>query len=104
VPPEVLGQLVEVRRAVDATEFTVRWAGNVVVTHQLSAEPGNEIVWDPAHRAATGRIALNGRQRTDGRYLHLVAPAGIGIEQLRLVGGDFDVDTTRSRRPLRHQR
>ncbi len=95
VPPEVLGQLVEVRRAVDATEFTVRWAGKVVVTHQLASEPGNEIVWDPAHRAATERIALTGRPRTDGRHLHLVAPAPIDIDQLRLQlgDGDFDVDT-----------
>jgi transposase len=95
VPPEVLGQLVEVRRAVDATEFTVRWAGKVVVTHQLSSEPGNEIVWDPAHRAATERIALTGRQRTDSRHLHLVASAPIDIDQLQLhLGdGDFDVDT-----------
>lgn len=95
VPPEVLGQLVEVRRPVDATEFTVRWAGKVVVTHQLSDNPGHGIVWDPAHRAATERIALNGRPRTDGRHLHLVAPTPIDIDELELhIGvGDFDVDT-----------
>lgn len=94
VPPEVLGQLVEIRRRVDSTEFTVRWAGKIVVTHQLSDQPGNEIVWDPAHRAATERIALAGRpSKHDVRHLHLVTPAAIEVVQLQLGDGDFDVDT-----------
>jgi transposase len=97
VPPEVLGQRVEVRRAVDAGEFTVRWAGRTVITHQLSDNPGPEIVWDPAHRAAVEAIALADRP-TPTRHLRLVAPAATTAEpleytQLELGDGDYDVDT-----------
>jgi hypothetical protein len=90
VPPEILGQLVEVRRAVDACEFTVRSAGRTVVTHQLPANPGHEIVWDPAHRAAVEAIALAERP-TPVRHLHVV-PRAATFEQLT-VDGDYDVDT-----------
>jgi len=91
VPPEVLGQLVEVRRRVDAAEFTVCWAGAVVATHQVAA--GREIVWDPTHRAATEAIALAGRSaKPDRRHLHLVAPPPLEAADLGLGGGDFDVD------------
>lgn len=97
VPPEVLGQLVEVRRAVDAREFTVRWAGRPVITHQLCDDPGREIVWDPAHRAAVEAIALADRPPPI-RHLHVVpAAAATGDQheftQLELPGGDYDVDT-----------
>jgi transposase len=95
VPPDVLGQLVEIRRPVDSTEFTVRCAGKLIVTHHLSTNPGPEIVWQPEHRAATEAIALAGRPTTDGRHLHLVAPAPTEPvwEQLELGDGDFDVET-----------
>lgn len=92
VPPEVLGQLVEVRRAVDAREFTVRWAGRTMITHELSDDPSPEIVWDPAHRAATEAIALAGRPAQGDRHLR-VLPLPTPVEQLELGDGDYDVDT-----------
>jgi hypothetical protein len=91
VPPEVLGQLVEIRRAVDTRTFTVRYAGRVVITHELSDDPGHDIVWDPAHRAATEAIALAGRPTaTSDRHLRVVPPTAMA-EQLELPDG-FDVD------------
>ena len=35
VPPNVLGQLVEIRRPVDGNTFEVRWAGTVVARHTI---------------------------------------------------------------------
>ena len=95
VPPDVLGQLVEIRRPVDSREFTVRCAGKLIVTHHLAENPGSDIVWQPEHRAATEAIALASRPTTAGRHLHLVAPptAEPVWEQLELGDGDFDVDT-----------
>jgi transposase len=93
VPPNVLGQLVEIRRPVDSVEFTVRHAGRVVVTHTLSKNPGPDIIWLPEHRAATEAIALAGRPTTDGRHLRLVEPAPIDPAiELGLGDGDFDVE------------
>lgn len=90
VPPEILGQLVEVRRPVDATEFTVRYAGRTVITHQLSDAASHDIVWDPAHRAAVETIALGDRP-TPVRHLHVVPPTDT-LEQLELGDGNYDVD------------
>jgi transposase len=95
VPPEVLGQLVEIRRPVDSREVTVRHAGRIVVTHTLAEHPGPDIVWQPEHRAAVEAIAMAGRPRHDGRHLHLVDPPGDGdaSEALGLGDGDYDVAT-----------
>lgn len=90
VPPEILGQLVEVRRPVDATEFTVRYAGRTVITHQLSDAASHDIVWDPAHRAAVEAIALGDRP-SPVRHLHVVPPTDT-LEQLELGDGNYDVD------------
>jgi hypothetical protein len=90
VPPEVLGQLVEIRRAVDARTFTVRYAGRAVITHELSDDPGPDIVWDPAHRAATETIALAGRPAHGDRHLR-VLPLPTPVENLEL-GDGYDVD------------
>jgi hypothetical protein len=93
VPANVLGQLVEIRRGVDSVEFTVRHAGQVVVTHVLQENPGQDIIWLPEHRAAVEAIALAGRPNHDGRHLHLVAPPTTHTwEQLELGDGDFDVE------------
>jgi hypothetical protein len=93
VPPEALGQLVEVRRPVDSSTFTVRWAGRTVATHRLAERGvGTEIVWDPAHRAATEAIArTDGRARPE-RHLHLVEPLPTETDRLMLGEGDYDVD------------
>jgi len=91
VPPDTLGQLVEVRRQVDADVFTVRCGGRTVATHHLTtaATPG-EVVWDPTHRDATEQAAM--RDRTDtGRHLRLAPPPPEPPARLDL-GGDFDVD------------
>jgi len=94
VPPDVLGQLVEIRRPVDSREFTVRCAGKLIVTHHLAEDPGSDIVWRPEHRAATEAIALASRPTTATRHLHLVDPPAAEAvgEQLELGDGDFDVD------------
>jgi len=87
VPANVLGQLVEVRRAVDVTRFEIRWAGQVVATHAL-APAGVREVWDPAHRRAAEDAAL-GR---GPRHLHLVAPPPDPVPaRLELGEGDYEV-------------
>lgn len=92
VPPDCLGQLVEVRRGVDAAELTIRLAGRVVATHRVATDDTVE-VWNPAHRAAAETAALASTRR---RHLHVVAdpsttPPAVG--RLELPGGDFDVAT-----------
>ena len=96
VPAEVLGQLVEVRRPVDADVFEIRCAGRVVATHQIG--PGDEhgVVWDPDHHHQAKTIAMRDKTttctddlRTDQRHLRLVPPS----EPLELGDGDFDVPT-----------
>jgi hypothetical protein len=95
VPPEILGQLVEIRRPVDADTFTIRCGGRIVATHHITtATSPADIVWDPTHRAATETIAM--RNRTDNRrHLRLAPPPPPPPPQLpaRLeLDGDFDVD------------
>jgi transposase len=91
VPADCLGQLVEVRKPVASNEISVRWAGTVVATHQVSVD-GRADVWDPAHRARAEAAALASTQR---RHLSIVRdhepapPAAAG--RIELPGGDFDV-------------
>ena len=75
VPPEVLGQRVEVRLPVEGSRLEVRWAGELVASHRLGL-PGEE-VWDSAHRGAAEAVAL-GRHRPH--------------RHLRVVGGDERVE------------
>lgn len=92
MPAETLGQLVEIRRHVDADEFNVMWAGRPLVTHQIA--PAGAIVWHPDHLAAAQAIALG--RHAEPRHLHLVASATTDpdtVERLDLGGGDYDVDT-----------
>ena len=90
VPPDCLGQLVEARVPVDSSELTVRWAGNVVARHRLSANDTD--VWDPAHRLAAETVALASNQR---RHLRVVEPAGelpaARRGRIELGAGDYDV-------------
>ncbi len=92
VPPACLGQTVEARVAVDATELTVSWAGRVVARHRL-AGPGVTEVWDPGHRLDAETAALASNRR---RHLHVVtaadpAAASDRAERLELGAGDFEV-------------
>jgi transposase len=90
VPPACLGQSVEVRLPVDATELSVAWAGSVVASHRLAPAGVNE-VWDPGHRVAAETAALASNQR---RHLHVVAappatPSASG--RIELGAGDYDI-------------
>lgn len=84
VPPACLGQRVEVRQEVDQATIEVRWAGELVATHQL-ADAGE--VWDPAHRRAAIQAAL-GRHR---RHLAVVPEAPGGPAPRLALSGDVDV-------------
>jgi hypothetical protein len=92
VPPNVLGQLVEIRRAVDAPSFEVRWAGTEVAHHTI-APAGVAEVWADDHRQDSAAEALG---RHDRRRCHLRAVDDpgerIGRGRLDLGPGDFDVD------------
>jgi transposase len=92
VPPQVLGQLVEIRRQVDAVRFDIRWAGQKIATHTL-APAGADEVWDTAHRQAAENEALDRRPR---RHLQVVPepePTPPPRQQrLELGPGDFDVE------------
>lgn len=91
VPPSCLGQAVEARVAVDATELVVSWAGMVVARHRLAVAGVTE-VWDPAHRLSAETAALASNRR---RHLHIVAapdgPSSPAPGRLQLGAGDFDV-------------
>jgi hypothetical protein len=91
VPPEILGQLVEVRRSVDADMFTIRCGGRVVASHHITnpSSPA-EVVWDPTHREATEQIAMRDRTEPE-RHLRLAPPPLEPPARLEL-DGDFDVD------------
>jgi len=90
VPPDCLGQLVEVRRGVDADELTIRLTGRVVATHRVPTEDTVE-VWNPLHRAAAEAAALSSTRPR--RHLHVVTDASTAASKRRLElgGGDFDV-------------
>lgn len=92
VPPNVLGQLVEIRRPIDSKVFEVRWAGNVVARHTLSTTGATE-VWAEDHRRASVAEALGRHDRRRQRHLHAVSDEPV-VDQgrLELGAGDFDVD------------
>lgn len=91
VPPDCLGQLVEVRKPVDSNEISVRWAGQLVATHWIAVD-GRVEVWDPAHRATAEASALASNKR---RHLHVVRnnepETAAQVGRIELPGGDFDV-------------
>ena len=86
VPPETLGQLTEVRRAVNSRRLEVRWAGRLVAVHTAAADRGDD-VWDPAHRQAAGR----GPRPAPRRPLLRLVAASPEPEPID-VGDGFDVD------------
>ena len=87
VPPETLGQLTEVRRAVNSRRLEVRWAGRLVAVHTAAADRGDD-VWDPAHRQAAEAAALAPRPRRPLLRLVAASPEPEPID----VGDGFDVD------------
>jgi transposase len=90
VPPELAGQLVELRLPVAAATLEVRSGGQLIARHGLAA--AGQTVWDPAHRAAVERLAL-GRRRP-GRHLRAVAdPLPPCTAELELGPGDYQVAT-----------
>ena len=89
VPPETLGQLVEVRRPVGSERFEVRWAGRLVAAHTVAAGCGVD-VWDPVHRQAAEAAALS--QRPQRPRLRLVASSAQPEPGRVYVGEGFDVD------------
>lgn len=94
VPPNVLGQLVEIRRPVDSDVFEVRWAGSVVARHTLAVGEVRE-VWADDHRRASITEALGRHDRRRHRHLRAVNNDPVdttGRTRLDLGPGDFDVD------------
>jgi len=90
VPPELAGQLVEVRLPVASTELQIRSGGQLAARHTLAA--AGQTAWDPAHRAALERLAL-GRRRP-ARHLRAVAdPPPPCTADLDLGQGDYQVAT-----------
>lgn len=89
VPPEALGQLIEVRRAVNSRRLEFRWAGRLVAVHTAAADRGAE-VWDPVHRQAAEAAALAQRPRRPRLRLVVANPEPEPgpID----VGDGFDVD------------
>lgn len=70
VPPQCLGQKVEVRHEVDSSTIEIRWASEVVGTHTVGDATTGE-VWDAGHWEAAQQAAL-GRNR--GRHPSVVLP------------------------------
>lgn len=93
VPPNVLGQLVEIRRPVDSNRFEVRWAGTVVARHRLADDDVAE-VWADDHRKASVAEALGRHDRRRQRHLRAVTdePTEAAQARLQLGPGDYDVD------------
>ena len=90
VPPQLAGQLVEVRVPVQAATLEIRSGGQVVARHPLVA--AGQTAWDPTHRAAVERLAL-GRHRP-ARHLRAVAdPPPPCTAELDLGPGDYQVAT-----------
>jgi transposase len=89
VPSKLLGQLVEIRRPVDADRFEIRWAGQSVTTHPIVTGGRETVVWDPAHRVEAETEALS---RSPQRHLRVIEDVEPIQQRLRLAG-DVEVDT-----------
>jgi hypothetical protein len=89
VPPELAGQLVEVRLPVAAATLEIRSGGQVAARHPLVA--AGQTAWDPTHRAAVERQAL-GRHRP-ARHLRSVTDPPPCTAELELGPGDYQVAT-----------
>ena len=67
----MVGQLVEIRRCVDAETFEVRWAGTVIARHR-QADGDVAEVWADDHRRAAIAEALRGHDNRPRRHLRAV--------------------------------
>ena len=94
VPPQALGQMVEICRRLDYDQFEVRRAGPLTATHTLVAGLHLE-VWDPAHSHTAEAAAM--ADRSERPVLRLVTDTdhtdtdAIGSGRLDL-GEGYDVD------------
>ena len=91
VPPNMLGQLVEVRRGVDSPSFEVRWASTVVARHRLAGGDITE-VWAADHRRAAVAEALRRHDRPRRHLRAVTDTAPAETVRLDLGTGDFDVE------------
>ena len=92
VPPNMLGQLVEIRRCVDSDVFEIRWAGTTIARHR-QADSDIAEVWAHAHRSAAIAEALRGHDRRPQRHLRAVNDdAAAEAARLDLGVGDFDIE------------
>jgi transposase len=96
VPPDCLGQRVEVRQRVDDDRIVVRWAGTIIASHRLAANGVRE-VWDPEHRQQAEHAALSRHGRAHLRVVSATTDdedAENAAERMRLAlpACDFDVD------------
>jgi transposase len=89
VPPECLGQRVEVRQEVDAERIEVRWAGQLVASHALAVGEVRE-VWDAAHYQAAQSAALS-HHRPRLRLVTDDTPPPTPVQRLE-VDGAYDVE------------
>ena len=89
VPAKLLGQLVEIRRPVDADRFEIRWAGQTIATHPIITAGRNTIVWDPTHRAEAENEALS---RTPRHHLRVIEVDAEPVQQRLELVGDLDVE------------
>jgi transposase len=89
VPTNVLGQKVEIRRAVNSTRFEIRWAGNVIASHTL-VEGSNLDVWDPQHRFAAEAAAL--ADHADRPVLRLITETPPSEPDRLEVGDGFEIE------------
>jgi hypothetical protein len=89
VPAKLLGQLVEIRRPVDAERFEIRWAGQTIASHPVVTGGRDTVVWDPVHRVEAETEALS---RTPQRHLRVIEDVEPVQQRLQLAG-DVEVDT-----------
>ena len=91
VPPNMLGQLVEIRRSVDSEAFEVRWAGTAVARHRIAGGDVAE-VWADDHRRAAVVEALSRGDRPRRHLRAVTEIPPVEPERLDLGAGDFDIE------------
>ena len=91
VPPNMLGQLTEIRRGVDSDVFEVRWAGTVVARHRVVGGDITE-VWAADHRRAAVAEALSRHDRPPRHLRAVTDTAPAETVRLDLGAGDYDIE------------
>jgi hypothetical protein len=90
VPPDVVGDVVEVRQPVAEHLVEVQFAGRLVATHRLAVS-GSEPQWLPEHRTRAEAIAL-GRKHLRSVTDDEAVAVPVAVGGLELGDGDYDVD------------